>query len=133
MKIDLTNVGNYKWNGYCVKDGMIQVAVILGLPEKLNTEVTFFNFADNMLPDDAEKLLLKLVKSETLNDFAKPILISTHNVTLISNDILRPDCYFIYDDVKDECIPFHMLTDKELRFEHNIEKMYRAGCFDIEI
>ena len=56
------------------------------------------------------------------------IILTTHNTDLISNDILRPDCYFQLKDgnlrVFSEC------TDKELRQAHNLQKMYKAGAFD---
>ncbi|HIF5855166.1 TPA: AAA family ATPase [Vibrio parahaemolyticus] len=55
-------------------------------------------------------------------------IITTHNSTLMSNDILRPDCYFVLD--QGELKPLHKLTDREIRKAHNLEKMYRSGAFD---
>ena len=55
------------------------------------------------------------------------VILTTHNTSLISNDLMRPDCYFLM--YKDRIDPLSRLTDKELRFAHNIEKMYRAGAF----
>lgn len=55
-------------------------------------------------------------------------IITTHNSTLMSNNILRPDCYFIFD--KKELNPLHKLTDREIRKAHNLEKMYRSGAFN---
>lgn len=55
------------------------------------------------------------------------VILTTHNTSIMSNDILRPDCYFLMDNQQ-----IHSLsdrTDKELRSAHNIEKMYRAGAF----
>ena len=45
----------------------------------------------------------------------------------MTNDLLRPDCNFILTNglIK----PLSACTDKELRFGHNIEKIYRAGGF----
>ncbi len=58
------------------------------------------------------------------------IFTTTHNTDLMSNDILRPDCYFI---LKDNCIkPISELTEKELRQAHNLQKMYKAGAFNGE-
>lgn len=55
------------------------------------------------------------------------VFTSSHNTYLMTNDLLRPDCNFILNDNKikslDEC------TEKELRFGHNIEKMFRGGKF----
>ncbi len=55
------------------------------------------------------------------------VILTTHNTSLMSNDLLRPDCYFLM--YKDKINPLSELTDKELRLAHNIEKMYRAGAF----
>lgn len=56
------------------------------------------------------------------------VVLTTHNTSIMSNDLLRPDCYFIMSnkDIKPICD----FTAKELRLAHNIEKMYRAGAFD---
>lgn len=43
----------------------------------------------------------------------------------MSNDILRPDCYFI---LKNNKISLDKTTTKELRRAHNLEKMYKAEC-----
>ena len=55
------------------------------------------------------------------------IFTTTHNTDLMSNDLLRPDCYFILKDNKIKAIP--ELTKKELRQAHNLQKMYKAGAF----
>jgi AAA15 family ATPase/GTPase len=55
------------------------------------------------------------------------IILSTHNTSVMTNDILRPDCYFIMDN--ESIKPTFTFTDKELRKAHNIEKMYKAGAF----
>lgn len=50
-------------------------------------------------------------------------LMTTHNTGVMSNDLLRPDCYFILDkDIK----PITELTNKELRKAHNLEKIYKG-------
>ena len=57
------------------------------------------------------------------------VFTSSHNTSLISNDLLRPDCYFI---IKNNVIkPLNALTDKELRMGNNIEKMYRGNAFEL--
>lgn len=57
------------------------------------------------------------------------VFTSSHNTYLMSNDLLRPDCYFI---IKDNMIkPLNALTDKELRMGNNIEKMFRGKAFDL--
>jgi hypothetical protein len=56
------------------------------------------------------------------------IFTTTHNTDLMSNDLLRPDCYFILKDNK--ICAISDLTEKELRHAHNLQKMYKAGAFD---
>jgi len=55
-------------------------------------------------------------------------ILTTHDTGVMSNDIMRPDCLFIMH--KDRITSLSNLTEKELRFAHNIEKMYRAGAFN---
>lgn len=56
------------------------------------------------------------------------IFTTTHNTDLMSNDLLRPDCYFLLrnNDIK----AISELTEKELRQAHNLQKMYKAGAFN---
>lgn len=56
------------------------------------------------------------------------IFTTTHNTDLMSNDLLRPDCYFLLKDNKINAISG--LTEKELRKAHNLQKMYKAGAFN---
>lgn len=57
------------------------------------------------------------------------VLLTTQNTTLLGNDLLRPDCYFLLEDERISNLPER--TDKELRFVHNIEKLYRGGTFGL--
>ncbi len=56
------------------------------------------------------------------------VILTTHNTSLLDNDLIRPDCGFIIDGTKIKAL--HRCTNKELRMAHNLEKMYRAGGFD---
>lgn len=56
------------------------------------------------------------------------VIVTTHNTSIISNDLLRPDCYFLMSN--DKIVSIAKSTEKELREAHNIEKMYRAGSFE---
>lgn len=58
------------------------------------------------------------------------VFTSSHNTYLMTNDLLRPDCYFILD--KNKILPLSKCTEKELREAHNIEKIYKAGAFYVE-
>lgn len=58
------------------------------------------------------------------------ILTATHNTNLLSNDILRPDCYFLLKN--NQIKAFSELASKELRQGHNLQKMYKAGELDMK-
>jgi AAA15 family ATPase/GTPase len=55
-------------------------------------------------------------------------VLTTHNTSIMTNDLLRPDCYFLMDNIKIKAIAD--CTEKELRLAHNLEKMYKAGAFN---
>jgi AAA15 family ATPase/GTPase len=65
---------------------------------------------------------------EELKKTGVQFILTTHNTSIISNDILRPDCYFLMK--KDSIKALSKYTSKELREAHNIEKMYKAGSFN---
>ena len=55
------------------------------------------------------------------------VLLTTHNTALMTNDLLRPDCYFLIDGKNIK--PLVQCTAKELRVGHNLEKLYRGKGF----
>ena len=57
------------------------------------------------------------------------VLLTTHNTALLTNDILRPDCYYICS--KKKIVNANNATEKELRQGHNLEKLYRGGTFGL--
>jgi AAA15 family ATPase/GTPase len=71
--------------------------------------------------------LSKFVVNELKENYCQVVL-TTHNTGIMTNDLLRPDCYYLM--YKDRIKSIASLTDKELRLGNNIEKMYRAGAFD---
>ena len=73
---------------------------------------------------DLAKNILNYVKSY---DSIQAIF-TTHNSYLASNDILRPDCYFVLSSGKLKS--FADSTYRELREGHNLEKMLRNGEFN---
>lgn len=54
---------------------------------------------------------------------------STHNTSLVKNDVMRPDCVFLLSDDK-TLASLSDRTSRELRQGHNIEKLYRNGEFN---
>lgn len=72
--------------------------------------------------DLSASVIRKLMMEENIQ-----VVFTSHNTDIITNELLRPDCYFI---LKDNTIkPFCNLTDKALREAHNLQKMYKAGAF----
>ncbi len=65
---------------------------------------------------------------EKLRNLDIQVILTTHNASIMSNELLRPDCYFKMGYEK--ILPLTSLTDRELREGHNIEKMYRANSFE---
>lgn len=57
------------------------------------------------------------------------VFVTTHDTFLLSNDLLRPDCFFILRNNQIRAICD--MTNKELRFGHNLEKLYRGGTFGL--
>ena len=57
------------------------------------------------------------------------MFLTTHNTTLMTNDLLRPDCYFLIKD--NEITPLSGLTEKDLRYGLNLEKLYRGDTFGL--
>lgn len=56
------------------------------------------------------------------------VIITSHNTNLLTNKIMRPDCYFILTNNK--LTSFADATSRELREGHNLEKLYMSGEFD---
>jgi AAA15 family ATPase/GTPase len=65
---------------------------------------------------------------EKLKEISCQVILTTHNTSIMNNDILRPDCYFFMYNEKIKSLVSS--TNKELRFVHDIEKMYKAGAFN---
>ncbi len=76
----------------------------------------FYHFE---LAESLVKLLRKLKNTQ--------VLLTTHNTDLMSNELLRPDCYFLISDSR--IVSLTDSTEKDLRQAHNLQKMYKAGAF----
>lgn len=63
-------------------------------------------------------------------NFDCQVVLTTHNTNLLSNSIMRPDCFLILHDGKLTSICD--ATTRELRQGHNLEKLYMSGEFDAE-
>lgn len=56
------------------------------------------------------------------------VILTSHNTNLLSNKIMRPDCYLIMTE--DKITSFANATTRELREGHNLEKLYMSGEFN---
>ena len=65
-----------------------------------------------------------------LKDCNTQALLTTYNTSNFSNDLLRPDCYFLCSKTK--IVNANNATDKEIRRGHNLEKLYRGGAFSFD-
>lgn len=65
-----------------------------------------------------------------LKECGVQFVVTTHNTSIMSNDLLRPDCYYLM--YNDKILPLSKCTSKELREAHNIEKIYKSGAFYVE-
>ncbi|MCI8557379.1 MAG: ATP-binding protein [Lachnospiraceae bacterium] len=70
----------------------------------------------------AETVVRKVLALDT------QVVFTSHNTDLMTNELLRPDCYFELSD--NQIKSFADRTSKALRQAHNIQKMYKAGAFD---
>lgn len=70
----------------------------------------------------AEKILRLAMQQDV------QMLLTSHNTNLLSNKVMRPDCYFIL--TKNRITSFANATKRELREGHNLEKLFISGEFD---
>lgn len=76
--------------------------------------------------ETTEKMLLVLKET-----YPKcQIILTSHNTRLLTNKLMRPDCLFILSE-KGSLTSFCNATQRELKEEHNLEKMYISGEFEM--
>lgn len=83
----------------------------------------FIDEFDAFYHHELSQLVIKKLKETNVQ-----FILTTHNTSIMTNDLLRPDCYFVM--YKDRIKSLPQLTKKELREAHNLEKMYKAGSFN---
>ena len=71
----------------------------------------------------AEKIIRHAVESVNVQT-----IFTSHNLTLVDNSIMRPDCYLLLDKGKIRSLVDS--TSRELREAHNLAKMLHNGEFD---
>ncbi|MCK5537205.1 MAG: ATP-binding protein [Bacteroidales bacterium] len=92
--------------------------------EESKVSFLFIDEFDAFYHHELSELIVKKLKKTGVQ-----FILTTHNTSIISNDLLRPDCYFLMN--KETIKPLSRCTSKELREAHNLEKMYKAGSFNV--
>ncbi len=95
--------------------------------QRLETDEVEFVFIDEFDAFYHHDLSIAIVK--LLKKIDAQVIITTHNTSIMSNELLRPDCYFLLKNNQIKSLSNR--TEKELREAHNIEKMYKAGSFGL--
>jgi AAA15 family ATPase/GTPase len=93
------------------------------LNEESKVSFVFIDEFDAFYHHELSTLLIEELKKTGIQ-----FVLTTHNTSIMTNDLLRPDCYFLM--YKTSIKSLARRTSKELREAHNIEKMYKAGSFN---
>ena len=83
----------------------------------------FIDEFDAFYHSDVSKNIVQLLRD---SDKLQAVL-TTHNTDIMTNDLLRPDCYYLLNNDIVKSLPNS--TEKELRFAHNLQKLYKGGAF----
>ena len=92
--------------------------------EKGKVSFLFIDEFDSFYHFELSKLIVEELKKTDVQ-----FMLTTHNTSIMTNDLLRPDCYFIMN--KEHIVSLADATDKELREAHNLEKIYKSNGFSI--
>lgn len=106
--------------------GTFSLIILFVWLKKMEKGKITFAFIDEFDAFYHHKLAVDVTK-QVSNTNAQTIMTS-HNTSIMSNSILRPDCYFSIENKQIK--PLYQLSDRELRKAHNLEKMYRSGAFN---
>lgn len=58
------------------------------------------------------------------------VILTTHNTSIMTNELMRPDCYFRINKIGISSLSDIASNKIELREAHNLEKIYQSGWFD---
>jgi len=89
----------------------------------LDTSLLFIDEFDAYYHFELAETIVKLLGKRPNTQ----VLLTSHNTNLLTNRIMRPDCYFILTPEK--LTSFANATNRELREGHNLEKLYASGEF----
>lgn len=93
--------------------------------------VMAFNKASLVFIDEFDAFLhfdsaIKIIRNLSEHTSFQSI-VTTHNVSLLKNELTRPDCCFVMGSTK--IASFTANFDRKIREAHNLEKMYVNGLF----
>lgn len=94
--------------------------------QRIQSNKTSFIFIDEFDAFYHHNLSEFIVKK--LQEIDVQAIFTTHNTSIMSNDLSRPDCYFVLDN--NNITAINKLTDQELRKAHNLQKLYKAHAFE---
>lgn len=89
---------------------------------KCKPSFVFIDEFDAFYHSDAARRVVDMLKRLDVQ-----VLLTTHDQTIMDNDLLRPDCYFTLANGK--IASFSEMTTKDIRVAHNLQKMYAGGMF----
>lgn len=92
---------------------------------KSKVSILFIDEFDAFYHHELSALIVRKLLSADIQ-----FILTTHNTSIITNDLLRPDCYFLMNSERIQSLS--RCTSKELREAHNLEKLYRAGTFNVK-
>lgn len=96
--------------------------------KKLVEYLDFFIFIDEFDAFYHYEAAYDFVKM--LKNYEMQVVLTTHNTSIMTNDLFRPDCYFMMNTTNIK--PLCNCTEKDLRKAHSLEKMFRAKAFNVE-
>lgn len=88
-----------------------------------NASFVFIDEFDANYHFEVAENIVKLLQNRNFQS-----VLTSHNTNLMSNNLMRPDCYLIL--TKEGLTPFFRATERELREGHNLEKLYQSGEFE---
>ncbi|WP_156166029.1 AAA family ATPase [Spongiibacter sp. IMCC21906] len=107
--------------GLAASTGTLSLGIFYFWWLRLSKKEITFAYIDEFDAFYHHALASKIV--ERVTNTSCQTIMTTHNTGIMSNDLLRPDCYFILDKT---ISPITALTGKELRKAHNLEKIYKG-------
>ncbi len=113
--------GKYIDFGLAASTGTMSLGIFYYWWLKLESNQITFAYIDEFDAYYHYSLSQLIVKK--LTEIKCQTVLTTHNLSILSNDLLRPDCYFL---MADKLYPFYKLVDKDLRKAHNLEKIFKG-------